>query len=39
MWLPVTWTDRVGVEQPTKLSYEVLVELASVMVADVVSVS
>jgi hypothetical protein len=33
MWLPVTWTDRAGVEQPTRLSYEVLVGLASVMVA------
>jgi hypothetical protein len=33
MWLPATWTDRAGVEQPTKLTYEVLVELAVVMVA------
>jgi hypothetical protein len=33
MWLPATWTDRAGVEQPTKLTYEVLVELAAVMVA------
>jgi hypothetical protein len=31
MWLPASWTDRVEVEQPTKLSYEALVELASVM--------
>jgi hypothetical protein len=33
MWLPADWTDRVEVEQPTRLGYEVLVELASVMVA------
>jgi hypothetical protein len=33
MWLPVSWTDRVEVDQPTKLSYEALVELAAVMVA------
>jgi Family of unknown function (DUF5372) len=33
MWLPADWTDRVDVDQPTKLSYEALVELASVMVA------
>ena len=33
MWLPANWTDRARVEQPTKLSYEVLVELAAVMVA------
>jgi hypothetical protein len=33
MWLRATWTDRVVVDQPTRLSYEALVELASVMVA------
>lgn len=33
MWLPAAWTDRVEVDQPTKVSYEALVELASVMVA------
>ncbi len=33
MWLPATWTDRARVEQPTKLSYEALVELATVMAA------
>jgi hypothetical protein len=33
VWLPATWTDRVEVDQPTRLSYEVLVELAAVMVA------
>ena len=33
MWLPATWTDRVEIEQSTRLSYEVLVGLASVMVA------
>jgi hypothetical protein len=33
MWLPATWTDRVGVEGFARLSYEGLVELATVMVA------
>jgi hypothetical protein len=33
MWLPADWTDRVEVDQATRLGYEVLVELASVMVA------
>jgi hypothetical protein len=33
MWLPATWTDRARLEQPAKLSYEALVELATVMVA------
>jgi hypothetical protein len=33
MWLPATWTDRVEVERSARLSYEVLVELAAVMVA------
>lgn len=31
--MPAAWTDRVEVDQPTKVSYEALVELASVMVA------
>jgi hypothetical protein len=33
MWLPAAWTDRVQVEQPARLSYEVLVDLATVMAA------
>lgn len=31
MLLPATWTDRVTSERPTRLSYEVLVDLAAVI--------
>lgn len=31
MMLPATWTDRETSEQPARLSYEALIELASVI--------
>jgi hypothetical protein len=31
MLLPAGWTDRVRIERPARLSYEVLVDLATVM--------